>query len=338
MPRYCCSWLHQTPESELINPNHFDFHQMPRLHGEPLGQALFRSCPEDFCVDEIMDLQPSGEGEHLLLHIRKRDQNSQWVAGLLASLAGIKRNDIGFCGLKDRFAVTTQWYSLHLPGNDIDLARLEHSDFDILAAHRHHKKLRRGMHQGNQFSIRLRQFEVHPALLDERLRLIEQLGAPNYFAEQRFGHQGNNLREAQRLIDGDQLKGNHRGTGMYLSAARSWIFNLLLERRIAINNLRAPIDGDESAALWGRGRSNTSAEVNKIETAVLADWQSWCYALEHSGLKQERRDLLLRPRGLAWKWVAEDQLQLSFALPNGAYATALLREIAELFRPEFKAL
>ena len=75
-----------------------------------------------------------------------------------------------------------------------------------------------------------------------------------------------------------------------------------------------------------------------IETAVLADWQSWGYALGHSGLKQERRDLLLRPRGLAWKWVAEDQLQLSFALPNGAYATALLREIAELFRPEFKAL
>ena len=125
---------------------------------------------------------------------------------------------------------------------------------------------------------------------------------------------------------------------MYLSAARSWLFNLLVEKRIGINKLSVPIEGDESGALWGRGRSNINAAVNEIETAVLGDWQSWCYALEHAGLKQERRDLLLRPQGTAIEWLAKDELLLSFALPNGAYATALLREIAELFRPEFKAL
>ena len=161
---------------------------------------------------------------------------------------------------------------------------------------------------------------------------------PNYFAEQRFGHRGNNLHEAQRLIEADRLKGNRRGTGIYLSAARSWLFNLLVERRIEINNLSASIEGDETAALWGRGRSNTSAAVVEIETAVLADWQSWCYALEHAGLKQERRNLILRPENLHWTWLQQGQLQLSFSLPAGAYATALLREIAELFRPEFNAL
>ncbi len=289
-------------------------------------------------VDEIMTMEPSGEGEHLWIHVRKRDQNTQWVAGLLAELAGIKRNDVGFCGLKDRFAVTTQWYSLHLPGREIDIEQLQHSDFEILAAHRHNKKLRRGMHQGNQFKIVLRQFEVAEELVEQRLSLITEFGVPNYFAEQRFGHDGNNLREAQRLIDADQLKGNRRGTGMYLSAARSWLFNLLVEKRIGINKLSVPIEGDESGALWGRGRSNTNAAVNEIEAAVLGDWQSWCYALEHAGLKQERRDLLLRPQGMAIEWLAKDELLLSFALPNGAYATALLREIAELFRPEFKAL
>tara|TARA_B110000037_G_scaffold17835_1_gene18501 strand:+ start:1453 stop:2304 length:852 start_codon:yes stop_codon:yes gene_type:complete len=283
-------------------------------------------------------MEPSGEGEHLWIHVRKRDQNTQWVAGLLAELAGIKRNDVGFCGLKDRFAVTTQWYSLHLPGREIDIEQLQHSDFEILAAHRHNKKLRRGMHQGNQFKIVLRQFEVAEELVEQRLSLITEFGVPNYFAEQRFGHDGNNLREAQRLIDADQLKGNRRGTGMYLSAARSWLFNLLVEKRIGINKLSVPIEGDESGALWGRGRSNINAAVNEIEAAVLGDWQSWCYALEHAGLKQERRDLLLRPQGMAIEWLAKDELLLSFALPNGAYATALLREIAELFRPEFKAL
>jgi tRNA pseudouridine13 synthase len=78
--------------------------------------------------------------------------------------------------------------------------------------------------------------------------------------------------------------------------------------------------------------------VVEIETAVLADWQSWCYALEHAGLKQERRNLILRPENLHWTWLQQGQLQLSFSLPAGAYATALLREIAELFRPEFNAL
>lgn len=325
-------------EPRLIKSNHFDFHQMPRLHGVPLGRALFRSCPEDFQVDELLDWEPSGQGEHLLLHIRKRDQNTQWVAGLLAQLAGIKRNDIGFCGLKDRFAVTTQWFSLHLPGRDLTLAELTHGDFEIVSAHRHHKKLRRGMHQGNQFNIVLRDFRPDPDALEERLTRIQQLGAPNYFAEQRFGHSGNNLYEAQKLIAADRLKGNRRGTGLYLSAARSWLFNLLVERRIEINNLSAPIEGDETGALWGRGRSNTNAEVIAIESAVLADWQNWCYALEHAGLKQERRNLLLRPEKLQWTWLQQGHLQLVFSLPTGAYATALLREIAELIRPEFNAL
>ncbi len=310
---------------------------MPRLHGEPLCRALFRSCPEDFQVDEILELEPSGEGEHLLLHIRKRDQNSQWVAGLLAELAGIKRRDIGFCGLKDRYAVTSQWFSLHLPGQELDLRQLQHDDFEILAAHRHHKKLRRGMHSGNQFKIVLRQFEPHRDELDQRLQLIHQHGVPNYFAEQRFGHGGGNLHRVVELIENDQLKGNKQGTGIYLSAARSWLFNLLVSQRLQINGL-APIDGDQSGALWGRGRSNSNAEVSRIETEVLADWQSWRYALEHAGLKQERRALLLHPQNLVSQWLADDQLQFSFALPAGAYATALLREIAELFRPEFKAL
>ena len=335
---FCCSLSPLLREPRSIKSDHFDFHQMPRLHGAPLGSALFRRCPEDFQVDEISGWQPSGQGEHLLLHVRKRDQNSQWVAGLLAQLAGLKRSDIGFCGLKDRFAVTTQWFSLHLPGRELQLSELAHSDFEIISAHRHHKKLRRGMHSGNQFNIVLRDFSPSPDLLEERLSLIQQLGVPNYFAEQRFGHSGNNLHEAQRLIEADRLKGNRRGTGIYLSAARSWLFNLLVERRIEINNLSASIEGDETAALWGRGRSNTSAAVVEIETAVLADWQSWCYALEHAGLKQERRNLILRPENLHWTWLQQGQLQLSFSLPAGAYATALLREIAELFRPEFNAL
>ena len=306
---------------------------MPRVLGEPLGRALFRSQLEDFQVDEIIDLQPSGEGEHLLLHIRKRNQNTTWVAGLLAKLAGINRNDVGYCGMKDRFAVTTQWYSLHLPGRKLDAAQLEHDDFEVIACCRHHKKLRRGMHQGNQFNILLRDFKADPALVTKRLRLIEQQGVPNYFAEQRFGHEGGNLYEAQKLIAADQLKGNRHGTGIYLSAARSWLFNLVVAKYIERGDL-----SDQTGPLWGRGRSNVSVDNRQIESEVLADWQGWCYALEHAGLKQERRNLLLKPENLTASWTQADCLRLQFALPSGCFATALLRELAELFRPKFEAL
>jgi tRNA pseudouridine13 synthase len=325
-------------EPKATGGDHFDFKQLPRLHGEPLCRALFRRCPEDFQVDEMLDIEPSGKGEHLLLQIRKRDQNTQWVVGLLADLAGITRNDIGFCGLKDRFAVTTQWFSLHLPGRDVDQEQLQHPDFTVLASHRHNKKLRRGMHQSNRFSIILSQFEVAPELLAERLQLIEQRAVPNYFAEQRFGWDGNNLREAQRLIDADQLKGNRRGTGIYLSAARSWLFNLVLARRMSINGLMQDIEGDQTGALWGRGRSNVNQSVAEIEADVLAGWQSWCYALEHSGLKQDRRELLLRPENMNAEWLEEHRLRLDFSLPAGCFATAVLREIAELFRPDIRPL
>ncbi len=282
-----------------------------------------------------MDIEPSGEGEHLWLLISKKDQNTSWVAGILAKLAGIKRNDVGYCGMKDRFAITTQWFSLHVPGRDLDLDTLVHSDFTILRTARHNKKLRRGMHQGNRFKIVLREFEVEEKSFDDRMKLISRYGVPNYFGEQRFGHQGNNLHEVQKLIMADKLKGNRHGTGLYLSAARSWLFNLVLARHI--DNADGSLDRlqDYTGPLWGRGRSSADRNAASVEEQVLKDWQDWCYALEHAGLKQERRNLTLRSDNVLYDWIEPNQLSLEFSLSRGCFATALLREIAQLSRPSY---
>ena len=282
-----------------------------------------------------MDIEPSGEGEHLWLLISKKDQNTSWVAGILAKLAGIKRNDVGYCGMKDRFAITTQWFSLHVPGRDLDLDTLIHSDFTILRTARHNKKLRRGMHQGNRFKIVLRELEVEEKSFDDRMKLISLHGVPNYFGEQRFGHQGNNLHEVQKLIMADKLKGNRHGTGLYLSAARSWLFNLVLARHI--DNADGSLDRlqDYTGPLWGRGRSSVDRNAASVEEQVLKDWQDWCYALEHAGLKQERRNLILRSDSVLYDWIEPNQLSLEFSLLRGCFATALLREIAQLSRPSY---
>ena len=280
-----------------------------------------------------MDIEPSGEGEHLWLLISKKDQNTSWVAGILAKLAGIKRNDVGYCGMKDRFAITTQWFSLYVPSRDLDLSTLTHSDFTILRTARHHKKLRRGMHRGNRFKIVLKQFEVEKKSFDDRMKLITRYGVPNYFGEQRFGHQGNNLHEVQKLIMADKLKGNRHGTGLYLSAARSWLFNLVLARHI--DNADESLDRlqEYTGPLWGRGRSSADREVASVEEQILKDWQDWCYALEHAGLKQERRNLILRSDSILYEWIEPNQLSLEFSLLRGCFATVLLREIAQLSRP-----
>jgi tRNA pseudouridine13 synthase len=299
-----------------------------------LATASFRNCPEDFIVDEIVDFQPANEGEHLLLHIKKRDQNTQWVAGLLAELAGIDRRSVGFCGLKDRFAVTTQWFSLHLPGQEIEIDQLAHADFQILTSARHNKKLRRGMHAGNRFSIVLRDFSIDPEMLEHRLELIQKSGVPNYFTEQRFGWDANNLVKADELIGHGKLKGNRHGTGIYLSAARSWLFNLLLDRYLALGETNLK----DTGPLWGRGRSTTEASFSEHEQQLLSDWSTWCHALEHAGLQQQRRAFFLQPQKFSYKGSAQGQFEFNFELPNGTYATAVLREIAELFRPEITRL
>ena len=280
-----------------------------------------------------MDIEPSGEGEHLWLLISKKDQNTSWVAGILAKLAGIKRNDVGYCGMKDRFAITTQWFSLYVPSRDLDLSTLTHSDFTILRTARHHKKLRRGMHRGNRFKIVLKQFEVEKKSFDDRMKLISRYGVPNYFGEQRFGHQGNNLHEVQKLIMADKLKGNRHCTGLYLSAARSRLFNLVLARHI--DNADESLDRlqEYTGPLWGRGRSSADREVASVEEQILKDWQDWCYALEHAGLKQERRNLILRSDSILYEWIEPNQLSLEFSLLRGCFATVLLREIAQLSRP-----
>lgn len=304
------------------------------MHGQPLDQALFRSVPEDFRVDEIIDFEPSKEGEHILLQIRKRDQNTQWVAGLLSDLAGIERNAVGFCGLKDRFAVTTQWFSLHLPGREIAEQQLQHPHFEILSMQRHHRKLKRGMHRGNKFAIVLRDFEVDRKTFAERIERIELYGFPNYFGEQRFGWEANNLHKVTELVASGKLKGNRHSTGLYLSAARSWLFNLILDAYL--HSGRHSLD--DTGPLWGRGRSTSNPVLQEIEDAVLKPWTAWRHALEHSGLQQDRRRLLVQANDLHYQFIKANVLELSFSLPSGSYATALLREMTKLFRPHISGL
>lgn len=319
-------------QDEIVPPIDINF---PYAYGEPEARAIFRAFPEDFQVDEELGFLPSGEGEHVCLHIRKIGENTAWVAGLIAELADVDVNDIGYCGRKDRHAITTQWFSVYLPDQrTVDWSALNSNSVYVISVARHARKLRRGDHLENRFVIRLRNIETADRQsLENRISQIFAQGVPNYFGEQRFGRDGSNLLSAQDMfVHRRKIKDKQR-KGLYMSAARSYLFNKVLGQRVLQGNWASSVGGDleyrNTAPLWGRGRSLVSGELADLEAQVLSSLAVWCDGLEFSGLAQERRDAVLLPRQgqMAWE---QNALLLCFTLDAGEFATSVLREIAVL--------
>lgn len=328
------------------------------LHGKPLASARLKAEPEDFVVIEDLGFEPDGEGEHILVSVRKRGENTAWVAGLLAKAAGVIRGAVTWAGLKDRHAVTEQWFGIHLPGKDEpDLSVIENENIQILKRQRHSRKLRTGALKGNHFRLLLR--DLGPSEeIEQRLRAIAELGVPNYFGEQRFGRNGNNLDGAESLFQGKRIKDRDKRS-LFLSAARSYLFNTVVSERIKQGLAATLIPGDclmltgsnsffsepelsdellarltsgdvrLSAPLWGRGRVASQGAALDFENQVLASYGAWQTGLEAAGLSQERRNLLLFPQQLSWEW-QDAGLSLSFWLPSGCYATSVVRELVTL--------
>lgn len=308
----------------------------PFAYGQPDVSSIFRAEPEDFQVDENLGFLPLGEGEHVYLHIWKRGENTAWVAEKIAELAQVQVMDIGYCGRKDRHAVTTQWFSVYLPKREMepDWSLLNSNSIKILFQCRHSHKLRRGDHETNSFVIRLRNPNVvNKSSFEQRVSNVFDQGVPNYYGEQRFGHNGNNLVEAHAiLVEGKRIRDKQK-RGLMLSAVRSYLFNQVLSARVGANNWQQLIEGEPeaypTAPLWGRGRLTSSGECSRLEMQVLDAWSEWRNGLEHAGLSQERRAIILKPLDASWCWVDQD-IELRFTLGSGEFATTILRELTIL--------
>ncbi len=190
----------------------------PRAHGGPVAQGVLRTEAEDFIVEEQLGFAPDGVGDHVWLYIEKRHANTHWVARKLAELAWVAPSEVGFAGLKDRHALTRQWFSVALCGNkEPDWTALNSTEMRVWEVVRHRHKLRRGDHQANRFQIRLRDFRGDAGKCEEVLRRITEQGFPNYFGEQRFGNDNGNLKAAREWFTGE-LMPQRSERGFYLSS------------------------------------------------------------------------------------------------------------------------
>ncbi|MFU8817755.1 MAG: tRNA pseudouridine(13) synthase TruD, partial [Pseudomonadales bacterium] len=285
----------------------------------------------------------AGCGEHLLLRLEKTGLSSPQVAAALAEAFGVAEVAVGYAGMKDKHAVTEQWFSVHTPENQMPpLAGVR-----LLEATRQQRKLRRGELAGNRFRITLR--GVSGSAWIERLTSIGKLGVPNYFGPQRFG--GDNLELARRwLPERRRRRIPAFRSGLYLSVLRSFLFNEVLAARVRADAWRRLMDGDvpmllpqmdasaegvaaaqqvPTGPLWGRGRPLVSGDALALEQAALEPHRALCEGLEHAGLVQQRRSLVLRPAALTWQR-HDDSVTVAFVLPPGGYATVLLAEAFDL--------
>lgn len=329
-----------------------------RAHGEVLIVARIRTEPADFIVTESMDFELSGDGEHDFLWIEKTGANTAWVARQLAAHAGVAAVDVGYAGLKDRHAISSQWFSVRRPsGEGTDWATFAAEGVRIVEIARHHKKLRRGAHRSNSFRIALRSPDIEACRdqIRSRLELIEKQGVPNYFGEQRFGRDGGNIELAEAVFAGRRVKRDKRSIA--ISSARSLLFNHILEARVrdgTWNQLRvgdlANLDGsgsvfavDELTAdlmercdtddvhptgtLWGDGAPLTSDNVASGECVAVADYKSMTEGLQKARVDASSRALRLPVRDLSVEF-GDGALWLEFSLTKGGFATVVLRELA----------
>lgn len=331
--------------------------ELPYAWGGPVGTARLKDTPEDFRVEEVLPETATGEGEHLWLTLEKTGQNTAWVARQLSRWANLPVRAVSYAGLKDRHAVTTQTFSLHLPGREDPVQPLSIEGVRVLSQARHPRKLKTGQLVGNHFVIRLRQFDGDSKALEERWQQLVTQGVPNYFGSQRFGSGGANLVRALQWFRGEARL--QRGQqGIHLSAVRSYLFNKLLAARIEQGSWNQLLPGDFAQFREGQGGflCETPAEddlsrlesgrlsptaslpgditgdvsaVDEWEAAVLADDQEWLEGLKARRMQRSRRKTRVYPEQGTLAWQEGDPV-FRFFLPAGSYATVALREAVAL--------
>ncbi|MDD3324315.1 MAG: tRNA pseudouridine(13) synthase TruD [Sulfurospirillaceae bacterium] len=211
-------------------------HRMFFLTHSPLN-VLFTKNSSDFVVNEIPLYPFSGEGEHLVLHVRKKDLTTWDMVQKISEITGAKVRDIGYAGLKDKDGMTTQYISLHR-NFEPKLEGFTHDKIKILDKTYHNNKIRIGHLKGNRFFIRLKKVNpIDAKKLSSALKAIAKEGYPNFFGYQRFGVENKNYQTGREILQGKRRERNRKMSDFYISAYQSYLFNMWLNRRLEICHL-----------------------------------------------------------------------------------------------------
>ncbi|HER34392.1 MAG: tRNA pseudouridine(13) synthase TruD [Halothiobacillaceae bacterium] len=236
----------------------------PRVCGAPEWRAGLKATPESFRVDEVLGFGPAGAGNHWLVRLEKRDMTTGALVDWAGKATGTRSRDIGFSGLKDRHAVTTQWLSFPHETFDPEAfqSKCAEAGISVLELDRHDRKLRRGTHRSNRFQLTLNDvtpIETHgddlPDYLDRRCTVLAEQGMANYFGTQRYGRGHSNLNGLVEWGTGQRSGTPKRSVRNWLiSTLRSAIFDHVLATRLEAAKLQRVLPGDLLQLAGSRSR------------------------------------------------------------------------------------
>ncbi len=336
-----------------------NFDQLFPTTNNPKAHGLIKVKAEDFIVIEHHNMTFTETGEHLWLKVKKVSCNTSWVATQLSSACKVPARQVGFAGLKDRHAITQQWFSVQLPKvQDIETIQSKLPEtIEIIEHHWHQSKLKRGQLTHNEFKILVRNIKGERQPIENNIQSILQSGAPNYFGPQRFGHQLGNIQQALDWFENKIKVNNRNKRSLLISSARSYIFNLIVASRIKQDSWNLPVEGDIlqldgshswfpttaatpseissrlkqfdihiTAALWGEDKVQSTAACAHLENNIADQFPAFQNGFEKNRVKQTRRSMRTILQNLTHEWDG-DTLALNFMLQPGAYATGVIREI-----------
>jgi len=299
---------------------------------EPLN-FTFKQTKDDFIVDEISDIDFKGKGNFFILKIKKQSLSTWELLSIISDILEIDEHLIGYAGLKDKHATTTQYISIPL-NKSKEYKLLNSKNIKVLETFIHDKKLKIGDLVGNRFKINLHDVDADTLpQIYQTLAQIQKNGMPNYFGYQRFGKESN-FEKSKRIVEGEEVLKNKKLEKFMKLAYQSYFFNAWLAKRIELSKKDAnkkllPLKGDifnlhDRTIITGLlpGREILRA---KDEARVIEEKFDDIFIQE----KGYRRDAWIKPSNIKNKYDKESKsLRLEFSLLKSSYATVFIENIA----------
>jgi len=337
--------------------------ELPYITPKLLGiGGRVRARPDLFVVEEIPAYEPLGYGAHLYVNMTKELTTTRETQLRIAGLLGLRPEDVGHAGLKDKYARTTQTFSILLEEQKPDIKAItdlmESSlGVEVKWGRLHPRKLRSGHLRGNRFVVTVTDLDITTEEAEKRAGLIAEAirgtGAPNYYGSQRIGARGNNVHMGLRILSGEHREPNRWLRRYLISSYLSYLCNRYIAERVRRNLFTRMLRGDIAkkhgtggvfwvedpateqprcdekeiswtAPIFGSKMRAAKADAALLEEEVFRKSGLTTDLLKRHGVEGTRRMGRLVPDVEVSPH--PEGLTLSFDLPAGGYATTILRE------------
>ena len=242
----------------------------------PVGRAFiyshspisfyFSHTPRDFVVQEIPLYEFSGNGEHRILQLRKKNLTTFELINILKDAFGCASFEIGYAGLKDKSATTTQFVSIpkkYIKNPESSFSSL-HPQIKLISHTLHNNKLKLGHLKGNNFFVRLKRVnQVDSVKLANVIDKITKNGFGNFFGFQRFGINGDNYLLGKDLAHKTKMMRDRKKRDFLISSYQSYLFNSWLNKRIILSIYLNSLSTNEAKVALSK--SNLKLDSSEIK-------------------------------------------------------------------------